>query len=253
MLRVHRRDRTLVHVLSELRRYRDELGIDVRVHCLQDRPTDRVREVLANFKDLIVGIDDAPVPLVGERLGFCEAARFQFDRIRGLNPDWVLFQDDDRWLEPSGANVDLGCLDDPNLDLVYAASLFIWDHPNRFNPSRSHCSPIFFRYRSWDQFPIDRELQAPLPLHDEAIVRGRTAVLTTPLLDYGSFTPEERAHLSRVFLAAGKDDDYIRALTKPALLSRVTELLGTWTDLWSGVIRRPNGKTEPLSTLLPHG
>lgn len=247
MLRVHRRHRTLQHVLFELRRYRDELGINVRAHALLDRPTPQVRRILSAFRDVVVATDDAPTPLVDHKLSFAEAARFQHRRLSQLNPDWVLFQDDDRWLEPLRADEDLApALEDDNVDLWYAQSLFVWDEPDTVNLARWHQAPVLFRYRPWDNFPTDRELQAPLPLHDEAIARGRTGLLDAPLLDYGSYSAEERDHLYAAFTRAGKSDKYIDSLLEPPRPASLTKELGPWVDLWTGTFREPDAPPKPL-------
>jgi hypothetical protein len=237
MLRCHRRARALYHVLSELRRYRG-LGIEIRIHALLDRPTPEVKALLEIFSGLIRTrwYPDFVVlsKVGGER--FREAKMEQFEQIKAWpeRPDWVLLQDDDRWFEPLGATEELPkALADPNVDMWYARSLFVWDKRDQINVRRKHNSPVLFRCRNRDQYPLDRDVQAPVPLHDEAICKARTGLLETPLLDYGTFSQEERDKTFNAFWEARKRDKYVYSIQEEPELISVDEILKRpWNDLW---------------------
>lgn len=230
MLRVRARAASLRVVLDELLAYRT-LGIDPKIHVLADRPTTDVQAVLDDYRDHFWGLHYLDFPILSRKDGerFREAKYRQYHLLEPASPDWVLLQDDDRIFERAGALRELPtALADPDVDLLYAKSLFLWDDHDHVNLSRDHCSPVLFRYRPDQSFPLDRDIQAPLPLHDEAIVRGRIRTLDTPLLDVGTLRLPERERVYRAFLEAGKADAYVASIITPPRIA-----------LLSSVIRRP--------------
>lgn len=234
LLRAHARAEPLRVVLRELLRYRDDLGFDVKIHCWVDRPTHLVQRVLDSFRGEFYGLRYAPFPLLDDRQGerFMEQLELQLREIDRARPDWVLLQDDDRVFEPLGADKELPeALARDDVDLLYAQSWFLWDNTRTVNVARHHNSPVLFRWAPDLHFPPDRMLQAPLPLHDEAIVQGRTALLRTPLLDAGTLTKAERRRVYSAFLAAGKADRYVESIEAPPSLLSVDELIRRpWKD-----------------------
>lgn len=222
LLRVHCRALTLDLALSEIFRYEKVVpSLKVHVHILADRPTDEVVAVLRRYQDRLAFWKSCPFPIVspdGERWG--EASNLQmldFNTAWAPKPDWILFQDDDRWLEPLHAPAELEtALWNPDVDMWYAHSLFMWDHPDRYHSGRHHHSPILFRFQPGDYFPRNRVIQATEGVHDQAIMASRIATLRTPLLDYGSFHSTERIRLYNAFVEAGKVDPYIDSLLAPS-------------------------------------
>jgi hypothetical protein len=119
-------------------------------------------------------------------------------------------------------------------DVWNAHSVFVWDKSDQINVNRKHCSPILFRFRDRDQFPLDRDIQAPLPLFDEAHIKRRIGLLTTPLLDYGTFEAAERERVFNAFVKAYKRDLYVYSIiAEPELKSLDEYFCGhPWEDLW---------------------
>jgi hypothetical protein len=238
MLRCHRRHEQLIPVLEELSRYH-RLGLArVVIHVLADRPTSRVMGVLENHKDLIRTYWEPNFKILskkGER--FREAKREQFQQIKEwpVHPDWVLLQDDDRWFEPISITGELPtALNSGDTDVWLARSLFVWDRSDQVNVHREHLSPILFRFRARDDFPLDRDIQAPIPLHDEAYIRRRASVLETPLLDYGTFSESERKKVFEDFFQAFKRDPYVYSIQEPPELVPLDTIFKgrPWEDLW---------------------
>lgn len=234
MLRCHERADTLRVVLDELFRYEKDLGIEVKVHVLADRLSFLAEEVLKDYQGRLYGLKFLPFPILsaaGER--FPEACQFQYKALTLCHPDWILFQDDDRWFESNGADKELpDALNDENIDMWYADSWFVWDTSDQFNANRHHSSPVLFRFKPGNAFVLDRVLQAPLPLHDDAIIRGRTGTLKVPLLDYGTYSEDERVRVYQAFREAGKADPYIESIKDPPKLASISEtLMRPWKDL----------------------
>lgn len=216
MLRCHRRARSLRLVLRELLRYRE--FAEVKLHILADRLSTAAGNVLDEFKGEFWGFSYLPFPILSREGGqkFREAKAYQYKLIEPSAPDWVLLADDDRWFEPLGAAEELpASLDQDDFDILFATSWFVWDRSDQFNASRIHYSPVLFRFEPGMVYPLDRDIQVPMPLHDEAIVQGRTANLHTPLLDYGTFSEKDRAETYKEFVEAGKNDSYVASLLGP--------------------------------------
>lgn len=237
MLRCHRRHEQLTRVLEELSRFHQSLA-RIRIHVLADRPTEAVHQVLEKHRDLIhtTWFPDFPILSIrGER--FREAKREQFRQIKewSMTPDWVLFQDDDRWFEPLRITTELPeVLNSDIADMWYACSFFVWDRSDQVNVNRIHRSPVLFRFRSCDEFPLTRDIQAPVPLHDEAIIKNRAGTLATPLLDYGTFSEEERSRVFDAFWKARKRDSYVYSIKEDPKLASMDEIFEgqPWKDLW---------------------
>lgn len=235
LLRAHARSKPLRVALDEALRYSSFLQRRVVIDLLVDRPTGDVCQVIDDYKghpDISVHFTD--IPLVSAALGerFMETANDQVRRLEEHDCEWIMFADDDRWLEPVGIEKELPLsLADDDVDLIYAHSWFMWDKPNQRNMRRKHLSPIVWRHEHGCRFPpsCDRIIQAPLEIHDEAIIYGRIKTLNTPLLDYGTFDADERARVRKAFVDAGKNDKYIRSFDEEPVLETVT----LERDLWS--------------------
>ena len=79
-------------------------------------------------------------------------------------------------------------------------------------------------------------LNVPDDLYDQAVVSGRTGTISTPLLDYGTFSENDRLRVYTAFAVAGKLDAYVRSIYDPPALLRFPEdfspSYGDWKDLW---------------------
>ena len=243
LLRVHRRARTLDIVLSEIARYGKLPGIQTIVQVAADRPSKEVEMILARHKSLIhsrINVEPIVSKDSGER--FQEVLNEQLEVIQDWKPDWVLRQDDDEWLEPCHATEELPlAIHDPEIDLWYAFTVYMWDRPNQYNFRRKHFSPYMFRYIPGDRFPTNRLIHATELLHDRAVIEGRQGLLRSPLLDYGTFTEEERQENFERYLKAGRLDDFTRSLVEPPDLRIFPEDAiddymiydREWKDLWT--------------------
>ena len=250
LLRCHARARTLDIKLTEYERLNNDLAsILFRVSIWADRPTAPVRDVLARHSRSLHCVQHSPFPLVGlGRERFMEAANEQLRQLRASCRalDWLSLSDDDSWLEPMGARRELpAALANRDVDVWSANTLFFHDYFDTLNLSRHHCSPLFFRNSPDDWFPTNRITNATEGLNDDAIIHNRVRVLDTPLLDYGTFTHEDRARVHAAYLTAGKDDDFTRSAAPSAtpMLGKVANHLHhPWRDLFSESLKaKPNG------------
>lgn len=217
LLTAHYRPLTLDIVLSELLRYQGP-DLTVKICLLLDRPTASVSAVVEKYRERIFKILDCPFPIVspaGER--WMEARNLQLEPFQHTKVDWLYLQDDDRWLEPLHAKQEiLTSLSNPDIDVWYANSLFMWDRPDKYNPARHHFSPVFWRFKAADVFPPNRVIQATEQVHDASIITGRASTLRIPLLDYGSLNTLDRIRLYHAFEEAGRVDPYIDVLIAPS-------------------------------------
>lgn len=208
ILKAHRRAETLMKVLHQLA----VMGVvfDVRVVCLEDRPTDEVRHILATEPGLV------RVPLkfsvVGSRERFMEANNVGLDFLEEWQPDWVYIADDDRWFEDGWAGELDEVLNDPKIDVAFVRSLFFWNETHVRRDFFHHCSPLLWRWRPGAGYRDDRMIETPPDLLDEARARGRVTVLRTRLMDFGYADRAEREHLARQYFIAGKVDRLTTAL-----------------------------------------
>lgn len=219
LVRAHRRADLLEQVLDELVRYGTFPGIEMLIHMTLDRPTQDVLKVAAQSSERLFKLRELTFPLCsafGER--FAEGLNIQLADLEELErkPDWLYLADDDRWFPPDTIERELPeALANPHIDLWYARSIFFWDSPSKYNPARYHHAPVFSRFIPGDRFPQNRMIQAPAGIHDSAIIQGRVGTLCSPLLDWGSFTQEDREALYRQYEEAGKIDDYTTSLLRP--------------------------------------
>jgi hypothetical protein len=208
-------------VLKELLRYRTFPGVDsMAIHVLADRPTPEVSKVLDEYYSDLFAIRTCTFPLVSREGGqrISEGENLQLEDLDNLSLDWIFHADDDHWFEPLHAQEELPtALTRQDVDIFYAHQLFFWDAPDRVCPplSRPHYSPQIFRHIPGDRFPLNRIIQAPAQIHDQAILSGRVGHLTTPLLDYSCFSQEDRFRLYNLFVGAGKTDEFISSLVAP--------------------------------------
>ena len=251
MLRVHARPTTTDIILNEFEDLnRDLKDILFRVHVWADRPTDAVSRVLDRHRHSLVGIDLSPYSLVshgGERYMSAANDQLKILRTRCSVLDWICYHDDDNWLEPLGARRELPrALSDDSVDVWSARTLFFHNHPDTINLSREHCSPLFFRNVENDWFPRNRITNATDGVNDDAIARDRIRVLLTPLLDYGTYSDEERTRVHSSYLAAGKDDAFTRSAApsfKPILAKVANHIHHPWRDLFSETLKSTNGRS----------
>jgi hypothetical protein len=221
LLRAHKRHKTLDIALSELFRYND-LGLEVMVQLIADRPNFMVEGVISKWRDKLFGLRYTQTPILssgGER--WMENANENLALLEAGNPDWVLFADDDRWFARPQIDDELpAALGDKDIDVYYAKSLFLWDKPDQINTKRHHDAITIWRHMRGARFPTDRVIQAPFVIHDHAIMHDRVGHLNTPLLDYGSYAAEERQELYNAYVKAGRDprDPWISSLIEPPKL-----------------------------------
>jgi len=236
LLRAHHRHEQLDIALQELLRYNELPGLEVKIQVLVDRPHFLVEGVLKKYRDRLYGLAYCPFPIVSARgYRFMESNNYNLKRLEHCDPDWVYVADDDAWFAPPMIDKELPeALTSTTVDLWYAKSLFLWDDPRQYNENRKHYGPVIWRHQPGARWPLDRSLQVPMPLHDEAIMTRRVGDLTTPLLDYGSYDEPERVRLYNAYLRAGRDphDAWVSSLVEPPDL-RSLDLSEDWIDLWS--------------------
>lgn len=237
LLMAHKRAKTLEHVLSELERYSRFPDLQVLIHVRTDRPLLEVEEVLGRHAGSILRLQEARFPAVDENgEHWSEASNEQLqDFPEAESCDWLLRQDDDNWLEPLGATKEIPkALQDSQVDMWYAKSLFFWDKPGQINTRRAHLSPYFFRPQKFDRFPVGRDLRATAQRHDSAIMQGRLNCLATPLLDYGSFDMIDREQVFALYQKAQKIDAFTLPLVLDPYLEPWPKNGEKWIDLYHG-------------------
>lgn len=236
LLRAHRRVKTLRIVLSELRRYGTFPGLEVRPLAMVDRATPEVRSALDEFK---VPIIESPFPLLTEgHERFMEGLNVHLKELEKCDPDWVLVQDDDNWLEPVRVTTELlAALQDRDVDAYFIRALFFQDSPTTYNTRRHHLSLQLWRHIKGFRYSCKRMIFVPDGLHDSAVISCRTKTLKTPALDFGGYTEAERLQTFRAYERAGKIDSFTRALIEPPSLRTFPkdydQDYGPWTDLYA--------------------
>jgi hypothetical protein len=207
MLRCHRRSRLLHKTLSEwIKLNRSDVPIKISLMC--DRPTSRVLETIRLHQNNLTQCFEAPFPLIsfdgGDR--FMEAANYHYKKIHSLEPEWVVFADDDRWFEPSFVTELKEVVNNPDIDLWYAKSLFFWERPDYVRTDFfEHNSVALFRFTPNDEFDTSYN-QAPATLHTEAHARGQVDNLKSRLLDYGYCGEAERIEALKASKEVGRLD-----------------------------------------------
>ena len=200
-----------------------------------DRPTPDVASVLAEFK---IPTIEAPHPLlVPGKERFMEALNLHLRELEECDPDWVMTQDDDQWLEPRKAELLPSALADRDVDAYFLRTLFFQDQADTYNSRRQHYSIQLWRHIKGFRYTTKRILFCPDALHDSAVISCRTRALPAPLLDYGGFTEAERQATYKAYEKAGKIDPFTRALVEPPALQKFPKDFdanyGPFTDLWT--------------------
>jgi len=251
MLRAHCRYRTLDIVLSELYRYRREMGIDVRVCAMMDRSPPDVQDLLEQYEgaypDWFFTLQAPRRQLDKDGEHFVEGLNFQIEatEARWGDLEWIYAQDDDRWFSPVQITEELPrALADNSKDAYYCKSLFMWGPAfNTFNTARHHDSILLYRHQAGARWSGRRILNIPDALQEQAVIEGRVGTLRTPLLDYGTFREDERFRVYSAFALAGKTDDYVKSIFAPPALLRFPddyaphfgEFKDLWKERWGGV------------------
>lgn len=234
MVRAHRRTKTLRIVLSELKRHGTFPGLDVRPLAMVDRASPEVRSILDEFK---VPVIESPFPLLEPgRERFMEALNVHLRELEKCDPDWVLVQDDDNWLEPLRAEKELPqALANPVVDAYFIKGLFFQDATDTYNTRRHHQSLQLWRHIKGFRYSTKRMIFVPDALHDAAIIACRTRILPVPAMDYGGFTEEDRIATYTAYERAGKIDPFVKALIEPPSLQTFPgdydSSYGEWQDL----------------------
>lgn len=246
MLRAHVRLKTLDILLRELRRYHQDLGIDVRICAMVDRPSPDVQDCIdfhfarhlkAGGRTLYL---PAPFRLLdGEGEHFLDGMNYQIVEMERVWPDmdWIFHADDDRWFEPVQISKELPkALADESVDAYYCKSLFMWGAADTFNTSRHHDSILLYRHQPGARWSGRRMLNIPDELQEQAVMSGRVGTIRTPLLDYGTFSEADRLRVWTAFAVAGKTDAYVKSIYDPPALLRFpadfAPNYGPWRNLW---------------------
>lgn len=188
-----------------------------------DRPTDAVYNAVTRTG---AQFDWSTLPVLSHRENFMFIRNQQLLRVE--TPYASIWDDDHLLADPAEARAALA--EEP--DLLYATKKYLWDSCDRHNAALPvHRSVFFFRVLAGDRFPLDRTINAPTRVHDEA---RRVADLRGPLLDCGYLTAAERARVLKAYKRAGKLDALTLGLTRPSdlqpvpagpVLERMKELL----------------------------
>jgi hypothetical protein len=207
MLRGHRRPQLLDQTL---RRYLalNSSQYPVEISLMLDRPTRQVMEVVDIHRSNISRISLCPFAILsfdgGDR--FMEAANWQLaNEVEPLEPNWVIFADDDRWPEKSYAEEHGALVSNTDVDCWYMRSLFFWDETRIRTDFFDHNSIFMWRHTPGDRFD-DSYNQAPKEIHDSAHREGRTGQITSRLLDRGYGTPDERERCFKAHSETGRLD-----------------------------------------------
>lgn len=231
-MRAHVRTTTLQVALSEFLRYAEDGLCEVKIHLLVDRPSWGVSKIITKYADRLWGLSECPFQLISKKHGerFMEALNFQVAALTATATDWLTIADDDRWWSPPQIDEELPqAMANEAVDIYYGRSLFFHSNTDTYTKTRHHDSVVLFRTLRGDRFPVDRTIQATEKRHDGAIMQGRVGHLATPLLDYGTWTPEERDRVYKAFTEAGKTDSYVESIrTAPEL---ITYAPPGWRDL----------------------
>jgi hypothetical protein len=143
-----------------------------------------------------------------------DAANFQYEKMHVLEPKFVIFADDDRWFEPGFRQEMWECIDNDDIDMWYAKSLFFWEPGLIRKDFFIHNSVALFRF---EPGLFDRSHnQAPAELHARARDEKRFGQLKARILDYGYCGKEERLRLLKVFKEIGRIDRVIGRLLDPS-------------------------------------
>jgi hypothetical protein len=221
MVLCHRRAYLLEEIVLQLSKYWPDQSV---VHFCMDRPTPEVEAKVAalvrhaiTVKCRAYYLDFPVVSSQGER--YMEARNVQLEALHEDEPEYIAFWDDDLLMaspEEAVAFIRGGLA-----DLVYAKKLYLWDKPTQYTTHLpEHNSVFLFKRRRGDQFPLDRIIQAPEPLHSEA---KHVAQMTTPLLDVGYMYEEERRRIFKAYAKAGKIDGLTQGLLdQPKLVSIIS-------------------------------
>lgn len=187
-----------------------------------DRPSPEVSSLVDASAGPDLVVIKAPRPLVSPKgENFLHPLNLHLEALEKFCPqlDWCYLADDDRWFDPCSADSELpDLLHNREVGMLIARSVFMWDSPTTYNAARHHVSPVMWRHQKGARWSGLRMIQAPDPIHDQHIIAGATRSLKTPLLDYGSYSADERQVLYDTFIAAGKDDPYISSLIERPLL-----------------------------------
>lgn len=193
----------------------------VEICLMLDRPTPDVRAVARLHSAHIARQLECPFPILSFEGGdrFMEAANVHLAECEALEPNWVVFADDDRWFEPSYHQEHRRAVDDDSVDCWYARSLFFWDDRHVRTDFFDHNSVALFRHRPGDRFDHSYN-QAPAALHADAHRLGRTGQLSARLLDFGYASRAEREACFRAHAETGRLDQVVNHLldANPTLL-----------------------------------
>lgn len=229
MVLCHRRAYLLREIVEQIARCWPFRSV---VHFCMDRPTQEVEKEVADIIEDTVMVkcrgyylNFPVVSSQGER--YMEARNVQLEALHDDEPEYVAFWDDDFLMaspEEAVAFIRGGLA-----DLVYARKLYLWDSLRHYTTHLpEHNSVFLFRRRRGDQFPLDRMIQAPEPLHSEA---KHIMQMNSPLLDVGYLHADERRQIFKNYGKAGKIDQLTQGLLAEPQLKPITDVTKSYKHL----------------------
>jgi hypothetical protein len=209
----HRRPQLLSLIAEQICRQWPACAVDITL----DRPNIEVvkaAHLAQRFPQ--VRVHAAPFPVVADREYFMEMRNWQLTQLRPLQPKYVALWDDDHLLEDPDEAARVMRV---GADLIYVDKVYFWDHPEQYNSALPrHRSPLIFRYRDGDKYPLDRTINAPAGVHDDPHAKNK--VLYSRLLDFGYMHEDERLRVFEIYKRAGKIDQLTMGLVSPPALKK---------------------------------
>lgn len=226
MLRLHRESRYIPRIFDTFRKLARDIQCKL---CVQvDRPAPDVvcalsrqlRQLPSNIEAKVI---EAQEPLVGAGERYMVALQRHYAELLAMGDiDAASLWDDDMWLRREGIREMRKHFKNFLFDRVEALSLFLWDHPEKFNRRfPPHLSAILFRVVPGDQFPTDIMCHCPRGVN----FSDARALLSMPLINAGYLDKEIRDASFARCKRAGKLDQHSLALIKPPMLESVNEFI----------------------------
>lgn len=205
---------------------------EARVQFTADRPSAAVVAAMEAARAAYpnsVDIFQAPFPAVGAKENFDALRAWQYEQALEHSPKYGAIFDDDHILdEPERAREDL---ERTGADIASVTKIQFWDSLRTINALLPlHHSPLFFRLRAGDQFPVgvNRMIHAPVNIHDDP--KAVRIDLSTPLLDIGYLWKSERDRVFAMYARVGKIDPHTRPLVEPPRLITWGGQCSYWHD-----------------------
>lgn len=248
IVRAHARERLLAATLRSIGRFAPQGNVSTRIFIAGDRISADAAVAIGGFLD----VDDrstfkafnCPIlSLDGER--FLDAQNMHLDWVeRDWDPDWIFVMDDDFTLDVDGWNRLPDQLARDDVDAFYMSCLFLEDSFRTHNAARKHRSIRLYRHQRGARFSGKRMLSIPDALEARAVISFRTADYPGVILEHGGFDAPARIAVQQAYLQAGKDDQFVRALTSRRLVSVPGDILNPFETL----LQCPSDPTHSASS-----